>query len=468
MTRSCLRLCAGLIFAAAPVNTAAQSATPAVTDPDVAAFTDSVAAAALRNGPVAGLSIAVLRGSDTLVFKGYGYADLENDVAAAANTVYRLGSLTKQFTAAAILKLVQRGKLALDDPLTRFLPDYPMHGDTITIRELLNHTSGIPNYTDLGDKFWSKSRLDLSHQQLLYLFENEPLDFPPGTKWSYSNSGYYVLGMVIEKLSDESYADYLQKNLFDPLGLSHTYYCRNQPLIEHRAEGYATDAGHLVNDEPLSMTSPFSAGALCSTIGDLVRWTARLHGGRVVSPASYHEMTTPPKLPDGKDTGYGFGLGIGALNGHRRISHGGGINGFATYLSYYPDDRVTIVVLANTEGGIPGQIEGAIAREIFGLEQIRVADLPTTPEQRARYAGTYDLGNIKLRIFDGGDRLMAQGTDQPAIELLYQGNDTFAAKVDPNIRIVFNMKDGTAASLTLHQGPRTTEARRVEGSPQNR
>jgi CubicO group peptidase (beta-lactamase class C family) len=330
---------------------------------------DSLAGATLASGTVASLAIGVKHGDDLLVAKGYGMADLENAVPAKAETVYRIGSITKQFTAAAIMQLVEEGKIGLDDPMTRFLPDFPTQGHEVTIRHLLTHTSGIKSYTGL-DAWSPKITLDLSDQELVDLFKNEPFDFAPGEQFLYNNSGYYLLGMIIAEASGEGYRDYLNDHLFEPLGLSGSYYCDERPIIPWRAEGYDAVEGELANDEYLSMNQPGAAGALCSTVPDLLTWTEALTSGQVVSPESYAQMTTPFTLNDGSKTGYGFGLGVGNLEGNPMVSHGGGINGFVTSLARFPEADLDVVVLSNTPGPHPGQVSELIARWALGIEDM--------------------------------------------------------------------------------------------------
>ena len=312
-----------------------------------------------------GISIAVLHKGDTLLMKGYGYGDIENQVPATEKTVYRIGSITKQFTAAAIMRLVEEGKVGLQDPISTYIPDYPEHGASVTVHQLLNHTSGIVSYTSLGLPFWSKARLNLSHRQVLELFKDAPLQFEPGSSRAYNNSGYYLLGMIIEKASGQTYEEFLQDLYFTPLGLASTSYCDEQHIIPHRSDGYGRRNGNIVNAQMISMNLPFAAGALCSTVKDLVTWKGAFVSGDVVSEASYKQMITPTELSDGSTYDYGYGLDVGALNGHTYIGHGGGINGFTTYLSHYPDHDLTIVVLTNIENGDPFSIEQALAEIVL-------------------------------------------------------------------------------------------------------
>lgn len=334
---------------------------------------DSLAAAALAEGPVASLAIAVKKGDDLLLARGYGYADVENDVRATAETVYRIGSITKQFTASSIMQLVEEGRIDLDHLMTEYLPDFPMQGHEVTIRHLLTHTSGIRSYTGLAS--WRpKMTLDLTDAELVALFENEPFDFEPGAEYRYNNSAFYLLGMIIEKVSGHTYREYLSANIFQPVGLTGSSYCDERPIIRGRAEGYETSNGELVNDAYLSMNQPGAAGALCSTVIDLLSWTSALRAGRVVTPESYARMTTDHTLNDGSAVGYGFGLGVGSLEGRSTVSHGGGINGFNTMLAHYPDSDLDVVVLSNTSGPHAGRVAEKIARWALGLEVASMLD----------------------------------------------------------------------------------------------
>lgn len=344
---------------------------------DLVGRIDSLALASIEGGSVAALSIGVKRGGDLLLTKGYGLADIENGVSATAETVYRIGSITKQFTAAAVMQLVEAGQIDIDASMTEYLPDYPAAGQDVTIRHLLTHTSGIKSYTGLAS--WApKKTLDLSDEELVDLFKDEPVDFAPGERFLYNNSGFYLLGMIIEAVSGESYRDYLDAHVFGPLGMSRSLYCDERPIVPGRAEGYEQDGGELVNAEYLSMNQPGAAGALCSTVPDLLLWTSALRSGRVVSGASYGQMTISGTLNSGDDTGYGFGLGVGDLGGNSSVAHGGGINGFSTMMAHYMESDLDIVVLSNTASEDAGRVAQTIARWALGLEV--AVEIPTTEQ----------------------------------------------------------------------------------------
>ena len=430
---------------------------------------DSIVDAILKRGRVAAVSVAVLRGRDTLVMKGYGMADLENDVPATPATVYRIGSVTKQFTSVAVMQLVEQGKLSLDDDVTKYVPNAPTHGRKILVRHLLNHTSGIPSYTDVGNSFGRVMRLDLSHDSLLATVKDDSLQFEPGSHFYYNNTGYFLLGMVIERVTGKSYGDYLRDALFAPNGLRSTVYCGNAPLIKRRARGYNGLATGLINADFLSMDLPYAAGSLCSSVGDLAVWTRLLHSGKLVSPGSFASMTTPVKLTSGRPMQYGFGLFMDSLGAHRRIHHGGGINGFISELAYYPDDSLTVVVLSNTAPAPSEQIAENVARAAFGMPFAgppeRPADLPIAADEIARLAGNYrvtwpDGSKRNARIYAEGTQLMLQVENQPAVRLMKQpASNTYATMGQG--RIVVDVVNGAVVGFMIDRGARPLEAVRA-------
>lgn len=450
---------------------AAQAQPPArVPAARVQAVADSLAKAALADN-VAGLAIAVVRGRDTLVMKGYGLADVENEIPVTPRTVFRIGSVTKQFTSAAVMRLVEQGKVGLDDEITKYFPDFPTQGERILVRHLLNHTSGIPSYTDVGPRFGRVARLDLAHDSLLAIVRSDTLMFAPGTGFYYNNTGYFMLGMLLEKVTGRPYAQHLAETEFGPLGLAGTTYCGTRPIIRRRAQGYEVANGQLVNADYLSMELPYAAGSLCSTLGDLVTWTAALHGGRVVSPASFRQMTTPVRLDNGYRMTYGYGLSVDTVGGHRIVSHGGGINGFISQLNHYPDDSLTVVVLANTSPAPSGPIADNLARAALGLPFRAPARPPTEVAPldaagRARYVGAYavrmpDGTSRTARVFEEEGQLKVQLQGQPAaVRLLSLGGDAFAPE-RPGPAVRFTVRGGKAATILFDQGARPLMGRRV-------
>src|SRR5580704_18443146 len=266
-------------------------------------------------------TVLLAQGDKILLDKGYGYANLEWQIPDSPDAKFRLGSITKQFTSASILLLEERGKLKTDDPVKKYMPDAPAAWDKVTIYNLLTHTSGIASFTGFPD-YASTEAAPTTPEKLVARFRDKPLEFQPGEKWNYSNSGYVLLGYLIEKISQQSYSEFVQENILTPLGMKDSGYDSNSAIILHRASGYAPSAKGTIHAGYIDMSIPFSAGALYSTTEDLLRWEQGLMGGKLLSAASLAKMTTPFK------NDYAFGLAVHAVNGHKVIEHGGGIEGF--------------------------------------------------------------------------------------------------------------------------------------------
>jgi CubicO group peptidase (beta-lactamase class C family) len=422
---------------------------------------DSVVQAEMASSKTPAMSVAVSRKGEVILAKGYGLANVELSVPATANTVYRTGSITKQFTAALIMQLVEAGKIGLDDPITKFLPDYPTQGHTVTIHHLLTHLSGIKSYTSLGPKFWTEaSRLDLSDSAMMASFKNLPFDFAPGAKYQYNNSAYYLLGVIIEKVTGTSYRNTINEKLAPSLGLQGTSYCDESTIIPHRAQGYEFRNGKLQNDDPISMNTPGAAGAICSTVLDLLSWREALFGGRVVSNASLAKMTTPATLNDGKPTGYGYGLSVGPLEGHRSVGHGGGINGFITYLAYYPDDDVTVAVLGNLGSAPSNRVATMVARLVLGIGLPVVKDLPIAADERRRVSGNYDAGGGTITVREEGETLILTGGPGGPQRLKGQGDGRYVPEKQPDWVIRFTPATGQVAELVVTASGATFSAKR--------
>ncbi len=355
-------LLSGVMLAVAACSHAARQV-----DAALLGSVDALAAEALEAGPLAGVSVAVVRDGETVVSKGYGLADIGRGVRSTPETIYPIGSLTKQFTAAAILQLVEAGRLSLDDDLGELLPNFPTQGHHVTVRHLLNHTSGIANHTDLAG---GRGEPGTTRQAVVDLIAAHRFDFAPGERFSYSNSGFLLLGLVIEKVTGSTYASYLDEHVFERAGLRHTSYCPDKPG-PGQARGYDIANGALVDAQPIEMAVPFAAGGLCSTVGDLLAWSQALRSGRVVSDGSYRLMTTPTEMADGTTELYGFGLVLHPLQGHAAVFHDGAINGFMSRLTFFPDDQVTVVLLANTfsEGPALDQFAAPLDALALGLQE---------------------------------------------------------------------------------------------------
>jgi CubicO group peptidase (beta-lactamase class C family) len=399
-------------------------------------------------------SVLVAQNGKVLLDKGYGFANLEWQVPNTPTTKFRLGSITKQFTATSILLLEERGKLKVEDPVKKYIPDAPAAWDKITIFHLLTHTSGIPSFTSFPD-YESKETQAMTPQQLVDWFKDKPLEFEPGSKWNYSNSGYVLLGYLIEKISGQSYAGFVQQNIFTPLGMKDSGYDSNSALIEHRAAGYSRGKDGPQNAGFVNMSIPLSAGALYSTTEDLLRWEEGLFGGKVLKPESLAKMTTPFKED------YAFGLGVTTKNGHKTISHNGGIQGFNTSLAYYPDDKLVIAVLANLNGPFADQLAAQLGQVAHGEKVVLVSErkeITVSPKILAQYVGTYELApTFGITVTLEGDRLMAQATNQRKNPLFAESETLFFLKVvDAQVEFLKNDK-GEVTAMILHQNGRDTK-----------
>ncbi len=408
---------------------------------------DSVVQSFLKDGKAAGMSVAVVKGRDTIALKGYGMADLELDVPTPAHAVYEIGSVTKQFTAASILLLQEEGKLSIDDEITKILTDYPTQGHVVTIRRLLDHTSGIKGYTEMP-VFNALMSRHLPKDTLVKLFQKEPFDFSPGEMQVYNNSAYFLLGLIVEKVSGMSYADFVKQRLFDKVGMTDSQYCSERTIIKRKVKGYDMGPVSLVNKGLLDHTWPYSAGSLCSSAADLVSWNRALHGGRVLSAASYKSMTTPAVLGDGTRLRYGMGLALHTFNGHRTIEHGGGINGFLSESAYFPDDDAIIIVLVNSAGPVsPNAVTAALADLLLGTVK---RDSRAAPGGIAALVGTYKgVGRgqqMVVTVSADSGRLSVTLPRQKAATPRYIGDDTWE---EGDTRFTFRKKGSAAPELRV-------------------
>lgn len=418
----------------------------------IAAAVDSIVGETLKGGRAAGMSVAVVRGRDTIVMKGYGYADLEFDVATPPRAVYEIGSVTKQFTAAAVLLLQEQGKLSLEDELTKYLPNYATHGRRITLRRLLDHTSGIKGYTEMPE-FGALMMRKLPRDSLVALFSSRPFDFEPGEAQIYNNSAFFLLGLVIEKASGQTYEEFVSKHLFERAGMRDSRYCSERAVVKNRAHGYdAPPTGSLLRAAYLDHTWPYAAGSLCSSVQDLIAWNHALHGGRLLSSSSYREFIAPGTLNDGTRLRYAKGIVVDSMLGRRVIHHGGGINGFLSDLKYFPDDSLHVAVLVNTAGPVaPGGISQRIAETIFGRWSLKGVGFTGKAddyvgEYRGVGRGRETIINVVASEGQGIARGLANGGSAP---LLYLGGEEFDSN---GARLTFVRAGGRVTRLRFHAG----------------
>ena len=347
------------------------------------------------DGP--GCAALVIEKGKVVYRKGFGKADLELNVNIQPDMVFRIGSITKQFTAVAILQLEEQGKLSLQDEITKFIPGYPTHGYKITVENLLTHTSGIKDYTRMKEWTGEMQRKDMTPKEIVDFFKDQPTDFEPGTKYVYDNSGYILLGFIIEKVSGDTYAHYLEKNIFSPLGLKHTFYENDTDIVMNRVHGYSKGDSGYMNSPYLSMTQPYAAGSLLSTVDDLYTWTRGVRSGRIIKPATFEKAEVPYKLKDGSSTGYGYGLVIGEIFGSPAIWHNGGINGFLTIGIYLPKEDVFVAVFSNCDGVSPDNAALKMAAAASGKMPV-LKEIAIDTITLGKYTGIYENEAKEQRV----------------------------------------------------------------------
>jgi D-alanyl-D-alanine carboxypeptidase len=385
---------------------------------------DAIAAEAFPKDGPGGAVIVVLEGNP-LLRKGYGLADLELGVPAKPEMVFRLGSMTKQFTAVAILQLVKEGKVKLDDPLSKYLPGVP-GGEAITVEHLLTHTAGLGNYND-APGYASTAREDRTPMQLVDQIRNEKIAFAPGKGAMYSNSGYLFLGIIIEKASGMTYAAYMQAKLFTPLGLRHTSVVNESQVTAGRVKGYEIGPDKVLrNAGYISMTQPFAAGSIESNVDDLARWNDLLTAGKVIDQALLDLAWTNFKIQDGRPTGFGYGWKVSDEGGMHFVAHGGGITGFVSYGVLVPEKRLFVGMLHNALGSeIDLEYTSMrLALEVLG-QSWSATPVAMSDDSRRQFTGVYDFGGIKRTVRFESGTLSVQREGGPPLTLIPVAKDEF-------------------------------------------
>jgi len=420
-------ICAAVLLLCQPQAVFARDAASATRlDVDLASRIDaSIAPYFKADAP--GATVIVVKDGKTVLRKAYGMADTSKGVKMTPEMALRLGSITKQFTSTAILMLADEGKLALDDDITRHLPDYPTRGKKITIEHLLTHTSGIVSYTSKPE-YGAKMAQDLSVAQMIDTFKNDPLDFEPGSQYRYNNSGYFLLGAIIEKISGQSYASFLEGRIFKPLGMRDTYYEGFGNSRAPVAAGHTRAATGFGAAKPLSMSQPYAAGSLVSTVDDLARWDAAVSSGKLLTPASWQRAFTSYRLTDGKPTNYGYGWDVARVQGETAMGHGGGINGFTTHAMRFPDQKVYVAVLTNSDAGPanPGLVARKAAGIAIGKPYREFTEVALEAGALDAVTGTYEVEQGVQRVFRrSGDGLVMQRSGRPPVPVKAASKDEF-------------------------------------------
>jgi D-alanyl-D-alanine carboxypeptidase len=441
-----LALAAGMLLLAATDAAEAQTL-PA----SLSAQIDRLVREALAAGQIPGASVAIERRGEVIYEKGFGVADVENRVPVTPESVFPIGSITKTMTGLAIQQLVAAGKVDLDAPVSRYLPKLPAPARDAKIRFLLDHTSGIVGYTDIPG-FPNNAQAPMTRDDIVGWFAAKPLLFPSGTRWSYTNSGLYLLGLVVEAVSGMQYTDYLQQNEFTPFGMSKTTLAGWGALIGGRAHGYRRSAQGMENAPRYDPLLPFAAGAVMSTADDLLKYRRGVFGDGPTPDALRTRLLQQDRLPDGFVLPYTLGcLVLGNFAGHRRIGHPGDIYGFSAQYSYYPDDDLTIVILTNSQDAPfpPISIEQKIVRVLFGVPVPEIKDVPLPTRIATPFMGEYEVGDLRFGfdrvafvVKDGSLQMELGGEGAPAVALRYQGGNRFVSSVDDEQQIDFAPASG--------------------------
>ncbi len=401
-------------------------------------------------------TVIVTKQNKILLNQGYGLADREWNVPNTPQAKFRIGSITKQFTATCILQLIEAGKLSLDDKLNKFYPDFPK-GDSVAIHMLLNHTSGIASYTDLPG-FENLEPLSLSRDSMIAFFKNKPYNFSPGTKYSYSNSGYFLLGDIVEKVSGESYGNYLRQHIFNNLAMNNTGVDKTDSILPMRARGYSKRGKEYVNADVISMEWPFSAGSLYSTVGDLYKWDRSLYGNSILSKESKQKMFTPGK------NNYGYGFKIDSMDGHFRIWHNGGIPGFRSIIYRFINDDICIIVLSNNGFNVDF-VAIALGDLLFDspVESPYVhKEVKIDPALLDRYVGKYFAG-LSLEVIKKDGKLYRHRDGSPDIELKPESETKFFYADESDRQLEFEVdKSGQVTKIWFLNSGQKGEMKKIQ------
>lgn len=422
---------------------------------------ETIVGRAMKDGPFPGLVVAIARGNNTVYRRAFGQADLENAIPATAEMVFPIGSITKTMTGLCAMQLVAAGKIGLDDPASRWIDGLPAPVGAIRLRNLLDHTSGLVSYLDVPG-FPRDSQRPFTRDEIVGWFKDVPLQFAPGTRWSYTNSGTYLMGLVIEKASGMDYASYVKEHVFAPFGMTRSSLDGWRTLIPGRARGYMPARDGLENAPRYDPLVPFSAGAVLSTVDDMLRYRRGVFGDGPTTPEVRRLIQQRDRLASGTELPYSLGcLAMTNFEGRRKIGHPGDIFGFSSQYAWYPDDDVTIVLLANIQGSAISTVslEQKIARAVFGLPQPVTVDRPLSATEAARFAGTYEIGEIRFAVsemrftYSGGALHVGFGHgDDAGLPLRYQGEGRFVSRLDDEHRFRFFRRAGQRALAMDYYG----------------
>jgi D-alanyl-D-alanine carboxypeptidase len=454
---------------------------------------DSIARRTIAQEHVVGASVLVARGDQILLHKGYGYADLGLEAPTKDETVYHIVGPMMPFTGVAVLQLVERRKVSLGDEISKYVPEFPMQGHHVTVRQLLDHTTGIVDYHYLGDAIDGTSRQPKALDEVMALYAGRPWVNEPGTKWDWSISGFQLLVTIVERASGQSFEDYVQQNILSPSNTKSTTYCDDFTLTRGLSHGYRRMGTSYVPANENDMAFNYDL-RYCSTVGDLYQAWKAVRDGKLLKPETLKLMSTaegPAAHMNAADSmaQYGLALTLNHEDSHRSRGQHGSLLGYAGSMYEFPDDQLTVIVLTNTESQNAYAIGRTLARAVLGLAPLpaprtqaparTLVDLPLSPTERGQIAGTYMVKFDKLppelhgsftqyrrtyRVFDENGRLMIEPLGQAAERLLKQADGTFATRSAPGTSVAFVMENGRAARMTMDGGGRPLAGDRIGAS----
>lgn len=414
-----------------------------------------------KDGP--GISLLIAKNGKTIYKNQSGLANIELQVPINENSVFEIGSITKQFTSVSILMLEEQGKLSLDDEITKYIPDYPTNGHKITIHHLLNHTSGIQSYTGMPS-FRTQDRKDMTPTELIDVFKNEPMNFNPGEDYRYNNSGYILLGYIIEVITKESYPDFIQKNIFTPLGMTSSYYGSKSKVIPNRASGYSPGSQGMDNARYLSMTLPYAAGSIMSTVGDLLKWQNAIRTHKLISKASFEKATNGSVLNNGKEIDYGYGWRSEDVSGSRTIEHSGGIYGFSTNGIYFPEEDIYVIGLTNFNGSDVVNFVQEVSALAIGKPFHNKKDAISLSEsQLKKWVGAYQFDEEIVRYITVKEgKIFSQREGSDPIEILPMSENTF---MFPGSRSSYEFKVNAGKKEAVFKGREESLGKEIDKAP---
>jgi CubicO group peptidase (beta-lactamase class C family) len=377
-----------------------------------------------------GAVVAIVRDGEIAQCKAIGLANVEWNTPLVPEAVFHIASLTKQFTAVAVMMLVERGEISLDAPMDEYLADFPTQGRRVTVRHLLNHTSGIKSYSTLPNFYRDAARLHTPLAGLLSRIAGQPFDFEPGERYAYNNSGYVLLGAITERVSGLKYRDFLKQKIFDPLGMTRTSYLFDEPLVPNRVAGYQRGRGGLENASFISSTCYHAAGGLGSTVFDLATWDGAIRNNLVIKAETLEQMLQPTSLNGGSVYPYGFGWGLGEYRGRRVFHHTVGRNGFGSHMLQFRDFNTATIVLSNLYLFPFDRVTRGLARCVLGEDLSNPTPLSLTKEEAEAFTGKFESAGFAREIVHSGTGLALGRTMLPASGTL---RETFAERDRPKL-----------------------------------